>query len=207
MQQTKEKAKEKEIKVLNLILMGLAGLCFLVAVITVISNGFRAGTDDLFFVLTCLMLALLFAIPTLMWAKSQGMLTNPFALGDEEESHVIEHEAEHAHGGTNKENVIIWGGLLFLTAVEVFLAYIHIQPLLMLIILMLLSIVKAALIVAYFMHLKFERLSLVLTIVPTLIVLFCLFAILFPDSSRVRTLRGPEPAVQSQHSEGAEAEK
>src|SRR6185503_14452184 len=164
MQQT----KEKEIKVLNLVLLGLAGLCFLVAVITAIGNGFRAGTDDVFLVLTCLLLALLFAIPPLLWAKSQGLITNPFALGDDTEATAHGHEEEQAHGGTDKENIIIWGGLLFLTAVEVFLGYIHIQPTMMLIVLMLLSIVKAALIVAYFMHLKFERLSLVLTIVPTL---------------------------------------
>jgi cytochrome c oxidase subunit 4 len=115
------------------------------------------------------------------------------------------HDAAHAHVDTNKENIIIWGSLLGLTAVEVFLAYIHINQVMMLIILMLLSIVKAALIVAYFMHLKFERLSLVLTIVPTLIILFCLFAIFFPDSNRAHRLRPPEPAQQVEHS--AEGEK
>ena len=205
MQQTKE--KQKEIKILNLILIALAGLSFLVAVMTAISDGFRAGTDDLFLIITCLLLALLFAVPPLLWAKSNGLLHNPFALGDEAEAPAHEHEAEHAHTDTNRENVIVWGGLLFLTAVEVFLAYIHIQPLLMLIILMLLSVVKAALIVAYFMHLKFERLSLVLTIVPTLIVLFCLFAILFPDSNRLHKMRGPEPAMQAEPSEEGGQEK
>lgn len=198
MQQT----KQKEIKILNLILLGLAGLSFLVAVMTALDNGLRAGTDDLFLILTCLLLALLFAVPPLMWAKSSGMLDAIFKIEDEPEADVQAHEEAHAHGGTNRENIIIWGGLLFLTAVEVFLAYIHIQPILMLIILMLLSIVKAALIVAYFMHLKFERMSLVLTIVPTLIILFCLFAILFPDGNRLRNLRGQEPAVQ--HVESSE---
>jgi cytochrome c oxidase subunit 4 len=205
MQQTKE--KQKEIKILNLILIGLAGLSFLVAVMTAVSDGFRAGTDDLFLIITCLLLALLFAVPPLLWAKSNGLLRNPFALGDEAEAPAHEHEAEHAHADTNRENVIVWGGLLFLTAVEVFLAYIHIQPLMMLIVLMLLSIVKAALIVAYFMHLKFERLSLVLTIVPTLIVLFCLFAILFPDSNRLHKMRGPEPAMQAEQGEESGQEK
>lgn len=203
MQQT----KQKEVKILNLALLGLAGLSFLVALITVFSDGLRAGTDDLFLILICLLLALLFAIPPLMWAKSSGMLDEIFKIDDEAEVAAHAHEEEHAHGGTNRDNVVIWGGLLGLTAVEVFLAYIHIQPILMLIILMLLSIVKAAMIVAYFMHLKFERMSLVLTIVPTLIILFCLFAILFPDGNRLRKLRGPEPAVQAEHSEGAEPER
>jgi hypothetical protein len=35
------------------------------------------------------------------------------------------------------------------------------------------------------MHLKFERKTLVLTIVPTLVILFCLFAIFFPDGKRL----------------------
>lgn len=203
MQQT----KQKEIKILNMVLLGLAGLSFLVALVTVFNDGLRAGTDDLFLILTSLLLALLFAVPPLIWAKSSGMLDEIFKIDDEPEAAAHVHEEEHAHGGTNRENIVIWGGLLVLTAVEVFLAYIHIQPILMLVILMLLSIVKAAMIVAYFMHLKFERMSLVLTIVPTLIILFCLFAILFPDGNRLRKLRGPEPAVQVEHTEGAEPER
>lgn len=207
MEQTK--GKEKEIKVLNLVLMALAGLCVLVALWAVVDDGFKAGTDDLFLILTALLLALLFAIPTLLWARSTGKLKELFGVDDEPVAHAeVAHEAEHAqahaHGGTNKANVIVWGGLLALTAVEVYLGYKQIDHLLMLIILMLLSIVKAALIVAYFMHLKFERLSLVLTIVPTLIILFCLFAIFFPDSNRLHTMRPEEPAMQVE--QAAEAE-
>ena len=84
---------------------------------------------------------------------------------------------------------MVWGALLALTAVEVFLAYIQLNLTLMLIIVMGLSIIKAALIMAYFMHLKFERLSFVLTIVPALVVLLCLFAIFFPDSFRLHEMR------------------
>jgi caa(3)-type oxidase subunit IV len=201
-----EETKQKEIKTFNRIMLGMAGLCFLAAVFTLISDGLSGGTDDIFLILTALLLALLFAVPPLMTAKSQGKLTNPFALGEDVDIHVHDEAAEHAHGGSNKENVIVWGGLLFLTAIEIFLAYIHIQPLLMLVVLMLLSIVKAALIVAYFMHLKFERLSLILTIVPTLIVLFCLFAIFFPDGNRLRHLRGQEPPAQTEPGHGMESE-
>jgi cytochrome c oxidase subunit IV len=59
----------------------------------------------------------------------------------------------------------------------------------MLTILIGLSIVKAALIVAYFMHLRFERLSLVLTLVPMLVVCICLLLVFFPDSFRSSNLR------------------
>jgi cytochrome c oxidase subunit IV len=190
-------SKPKEIKALNLILLALSALSIAAAVLTVASDRFKAGTDDVFLVLVCLMLALLFAVPSLMWAHANGMLKNPFADEADEGAAAIEAEAAHGeHGGSNRENVIVWGGLLALTAIEVFLAYIQINVTLMLIILMGASIIKAALIVAYFMHLKFERLSLILTIVPTLVVLLCLFAILFPDGFRLRTMRPEEPVQQ-----------
>jgi cytochrome c oxidase subunit IV len=76
-----------------------------------------------------------------------------------------EHVEEH-FAGTNKLFISVWIWLVVLTAIEVFLAYKPMSILLMLTILLGLSIIKAALIVAYFMHLRFERLSLVLTIQP-----------------------------------------
>ena len=193
--------EKKEIKTLNLILLALAGIAVLVALWNVASDTFRAGTDDLFLVLVCLMLALLFAVPSLMWAKANGLLKNPFADEPVPAEGPSEHaEAHHEeHGGSNKQNIMVWGGLLGLTALEVFLAYIQIPTTIMLIILMGASIIKAALIVAYFMHLKFERLSLILTIVPTIVVLLCLFAILFPDSFRLHELRPAETIQQVEH--------
>jgi cytochrome c oxidase subunit IV len=191
----------REIKALNLVLLGLSALSIGAAVWAVASDRFKAGTDDLFLVLICLMLALLFAIPPLMWAHANGMLKNPFAeeaVG--EGGAAVELEAGHGeHGGSDRQNTIIWGALLALTAFEVFLAYIQIPVSLMLIILMGASIIKAALIVAYFMHLKFERLSLILTIVPTIVVLLCLFAVLFPDSFRLHDMRPVEPVQQVEH--------
>src|SRR2546428_9436890 len=103
-------------------------------------------------------------------------------------AHVEEHLA-----GSNKLFISIWFWLVLLTVVEIGLAYKPMPIHFMLTILLGLSIIKAALIVAYFMHLKFERLSLILTIVPTLVVLLCLFAILFPDSFRLQKMRPSEP--------------
>jgi len=54
------------------------------------------------------------------------------------------------------------GGLLLLTLVEILLAYRPMKLAVMLTILLGLSVIKAVLIVAYFMHLKFERLSMIL---------------------------------------------
>jgi cytochrome c oxidase subunit 4 len=80
--------------------------------------------------------------------------------------------------------------LLLLTGFEVFLGYIQLPVIYMLVILMGASIIKAALIIAYFMHLRFERLSLVLTVVPALVVCICLMLLVFfPDSFRSKGLR------------------
>ena len=186
-------SKGREVTMLNMVLLALAALSLSVAVWDAVSNGFKAGTDDLFLVLVCLMLALLFALPPLMWAHASGMLKNPFA--EEAEGGEME-EAHEGHGGSDRQNTYVWGALLGLTAFEVFLAYIQVPITIMLIVLMGASIIKAALIVAYFMHLKFERLSLILTVVPTLVVLLCLFAILFPDSFRLRNMRPAESVQQ-----------
>ncbi|MEK6335764.1 MAG: cytochrome C oxidase subunit IV family protein [Acidobacteriota bacterium] len=114
---------------------------------------------------------------------------------------------EHAAGGeehfagSNKLFISVWVWLLVLTGFEVFLGYIHLPVVYMLTILMGASIIKAALIVAYFMHLRFERLNLVLTIVPALVICICLMLLVFfPDSFRAKELRyeGPvQPPAES----------
>ncbi|MHB8487544.1 MAG: cytochrome C oxidase subunit IV family protein [Candidatus Acidiferrales bacterium] len=91
--------------------------------------------------------------------------------------------------GTKKLFMWVWFWLLILTGVEVLLAYMKLEPRLMLILLIGLSLIKSALIVAYFMHLRFEKIGLFLVIVPTLV--FCLVMILifvFPDSLRIARL-------------------
>lgn len=99
-------------------------------------------------------------------------------------------EAEHEHfAGSNKLFISVWVWLLVLTGIEVFLGYVHLDIRLMLTILIGLSVIKAALIVAYFMHLRFERLSLVLTLVPMLVICICLLLVFFPDSFRSRDMR------------------
>jgi len=101
-----------------------------------------------------------------------------------------EHVEEHEHfAGSNKLFTSIWVWLVVLTLIEIGLAYRPMSIVFMLTILLGLSIIKAALIVAYFMHLKFERLSLILTIVPMLVVCICLLFVFFPDSFRARDLR------------------
>ncbi len=84
----------------------------------------------------------------------------------------------------------VWVWLVGITGIEVFLAYKHLRPDLMLAMLIGLSIIKAALIMAYFMHLKFERFTLVLWLVPALVFCICMLLIFFfPDSFRALQLR------------------
>lgn len=108
-------------------------------------------------------------------------------------AHAESHEEHFA--GSNKLFISVWVWLLVLTAIEVFFGYIHLPVIYMLVILMGASIIKAALIVAYFMHLRFERLHLVLTIVPAVVICICLLLVFFPDSFRSRNLREQQPAV------------
>ncbi len=82
--------------------------------------------------------------------------------------------------------VLVWLGLVAITGIEVFLAYIHIAPGIMLTALVGLSIIKAAMIMAYFMHLKYEKFILVLWLVPAFmfcVMMICIF--FFPDSLRI----------------------
>jgi cytochrome c oxidase subunit 4 len=97
--------------------------------------------------------------------------------------------AEHEHHG-NRVYMIVWFWLLALTAVEVFLAYIHLPLGTMLALLLGLSFVKAALIIAYFMHLRFEKRSLTWTLMPPVVICIVLMiAFSFPDGIRLLNLR------------------
>ena len=95
-------------------------------------------------------------------------------------------EPEH---GTIKTFTTVWIFLLIFTGIEVFLAYEQVTPVIMLTILVGLSIVKAALIIAYFMHLKFERFSLFLTLFPMLIFCILMMLVFVPDAMRALGMR------------------
>ncbi len=83
----------------------------------------------------------------------------------------------------------VWITLLILTAAEVFLAYQHLPIKEMLGILMTLSIVKASLIIAYFMHLRYEKPSMAATLMPALVMVILLMFMIFPDSFRLLAMR------------------
>ena len=176
--------------------MLLMGVCVVLAAGFLVLAGLNAAEagnfltiDSLFFTAVCLLLALTFVAVPALTMRSRGV--RPFYVGDEVPP-ARAHEHVHFEGGIKLfMNVLL--ALLALTLVEVVLAYIHIQPTIMLILVMGLSLVKAALIIAYFMHLRFERMSLVLTLIPTLAICICLLFIVFPDSFRTREIRSTQP--------------
>jgi cytochrome c oxidase subunit IV len=99
--------------------------------------------------------------------------------------------AEEGHAGASVgTNVAIWIGLVAITGLEVFLAYEQLQPSVMLSVLVVLSVVKAGMIMSYFMHLKYEKFSLVLLLIPAAIFCICMmFIFFFPEAFRLLQMR------------------
>src|SRR3954453_866320 len=104
-------------------------------------------------------------------------------------THVVEEINSHGPGIPTFAKV--WIALLGMPPAEVFLAYEQVPTLIMLTVLLGLSVIKAALIIAYFMHLKFERLSLFLTLFPMLIFCIVLMLIFLGDAYRIPVMRPP----------------
>jgi heme/copper-type cytochrome/quinol oxidase subunit 4 len=79
--------------------------------------------------------------------------------------------------------------LLLLTGLEVGLAYNQVfTPIHMLEVLMGLSVIKSALIIGYFMHLKFEIARMKYVLMVALVVCLCLMFIFFADAFRIISL-------------------
>jgi caa(3)-type oxidase subunit IV len=97
---------------------------------------------------------------------------------------VAEEQRHHGKG----QFFWVWGALLVMTAIEVYLTYQNMQPLRMLTILMGLSLIKAALIIGYFMHMKFEVSRMKWLTMASLVVCLALMMIFFPDARRIISL-------------------
>jgi cytochrome c oxidase subunit 4 len=99
---------------------------------------------------------------------------------------------------SGKQLFAIWVYLGVLTSLELLTAYVPVRGSLMLGILVLLAVLavlKAGLILAYFMHLRYERLRLALAVVPIVCVFIGLFLFFLPDSLRVRSSTPPASSV------------
>lgn len=96
--------------------------------------------------------------------------------------------AEHHRHQAKSQFFWVWGVLLLITAVEVYLGYQNMNPVRMLSILMALSIVKAALIIGYFMHMKFEVSRMKWLTMASLVMCLCMMSVFFPDAMRILSL-------------------
>ncbi len=89
--------------------------------------------------------------------------------------------------------VVVWVGLLLIVGVEVLLAYEHLAPGTLLGWLLVLAFLEAALGVMYFMHLKYERRSLFLSLIPYLLFALVMMDHFWPDALRLMRQRLPAP--------------
>jgi cytochrome c oxidase subunit IV len=192
-----EVTTKREESRLNLLCLIGAGLFLALVAYNLFAAGTVISTDGLFFTVVPLVLGLsLLAVPAMDFLAKRKAAKTAAAAGEPAEASAVPHEvvhhepAEEIHfAGSNKLFTFVWLWLLVLTGFEVFLGYIHLPVVYMLVILMGASIIKAALIVAYFMHLRFERINLILTIVPAVVICICLLLVFFPDSFRSKNLR------------------
>src|SRR5437868_12628436 len=93
------------------------------------------------------------------------------------------------HDESKTPYYFVWGALLLLTAIEVLLAYKQVfAPVRMLEVLMVLSVVKSALIIGYFMHLKFEVAQMKWILMVALVACLSLMFIFFADAMRILKL-------------------
>jgi caa(3)-type oxidase subunit IV len=91
---------------------------------------------------------------------------------------------QHRHHG-KAQFFYVWGALLIITGIEVYLGYQNMEPVRMLTILMGLSIIKAGLIIGYFMHLKFEISRMKWLTMSALVFCLAMMCVFFPDAFRI----------------------
>ncbi len=98
-------------------------------------------------------------------------------------------EMGHAPGGY-RIYAVTWFWLLAITVVELAIVLLHVPKVILAISLITMALLKAALIIAYFMHLRYERLSLVYAVVvPMFFLAIVLWSFVFPDALHVLSLR------------------
>ena len=96
--------------------------------------------------------------------------------------------ADH-HDEGKSQYIWVWFVLLILTAVEVALAYNQVfQPVQMLEVLMVLSIIKSVMIIGWFMHLKYEIAAMKWVMMVAVCACLCLMCVFFADAARILQL-------------------
>ena len=107
----------------------------------------------------------------------------------------MEHSSEHAmsegaHPGGYRVYGVVWFWLLVITLLELGAVLAHLPRGLLIGLLLTMALMKAALIIAYFMHLRYEKLSLVYAVVtPMFFLAIVIFAFMGPDALSVHHMR------------------
>ena len=78
---------------------------------------------------------------------------------------------------------MVWVGLLILTLVELWISGAPIPKVAIVVSLCALALAKAAMVAAYFMHLKFERYALIIVVMSPLLLSAILYIGLVPDAT------------------------
>lgn len=87
------------------------------------------------------------------------------------------------HGHPWYVGVFLW--LLFLTAAEVGVTYLGLSRTSLIIVLSALGFLKAGLVAAYFMHLKFEKMRLIFFVTTPLIAIILMLIVVSVDALRI----------------------
>lgn len=101
---------------------------------------------------------------------------------------IAERVAEQQRHHGKSQFFWVWGALLAMTAIEVYLTYQNMNPVRMLTILLGLSFIKAALIIGFFMHMKYEISRMKWLTMCALVVCLSLMLIFFLDALRILSL-------------------
>ena len=98
--------------------------------------------------------------------------------------------ADTEHTGGYRIYAVTWFWLLAITVVELAIVLMHVPKIVLATALIIMALLKAWLIVAYFMYLRYERLSLVYAVmVPMVFLAVILWTGTFPDALNVFNLR------------------
>jgi len=89
--------------------------------------------------------------------------------------------------------LMVWGALLLIVALEVFLTYQGLSHGALLAWLLVLAVVEAAIALGYFMHMRFERRLLFWSTIPYLLMCFLILNHIWRDAARVITMPVQSP--------------
>jgi heme/copper-type cytochrome/quinol oxidase subunit 4 len=98
---------------------------------------------------------------------------------------------EANHEPTMTGYVGIWIGLLCIVGIEVFLTLMKLPTHELLAALLVLAFIEAGIGLLYFMHLKYEKHSLLWSMIPVLLFVFFMMNHFWPDAFRMVSMRVP----------------